>query len=178
MSASVDEGWQAPRRSSVLFRLVSFPCGDVRHSLMVVSEDQADVRLSKARRFRWLFIAVAGSLVLASALVAYLLGVFNRNASPYEALDAYTSAVTSGDRHALAAAIVDSPRRGALIDRHAGKPMTPTGVSMDQMPSAVWWSVEIRYELPGEPPSSEHVLIHPRNDSPDRLIDYVVEPAP
>jgi hypothetical protein len=107
-----------------------------------------------------------------------VLGIFTRNASPYEALDAYTSAVTTGDRDALEAAIVDNPRRDALIDRHAGKPMTPTGVSMEQMVSGVWWSVEIRYELPGEPPNSEQVLIHPRDDSPDRLIDYVVEPAP
>jgi hypothetical protein len=145
---------------------------------MVVREDQADVRLSKSRRFRWLFIAVVASLVVASTLVAYGLGVFNRNASPYEALGAYTSAVATGDRAALKAAVVNSPRQGALIDRHAGKPMTPTGVSMEQMPSAVWWSVEIRYELPGEPPNSEHVLIHPRDDSPDRLMDYVVEPAP
>lgn len=151
----------------------------MRHSLMVVSENQVDaLRRSKPQHRRWLFIAVAGSLVLASSLVAYALGVFNRNASPYEALDAYTSAVATGDRAALEAAIVDSPRRGAFVDRHAGKPMTPTGVSMEQMPSAVWWSVEIRYELPGEPPNSEHVLIHPRDDSPDRLIDYVVEPAP
>jgi hypothetical protein len=145
---------------------------------MVVSEDQVEVRLSKPRRLRWLFIAAAGSVVLVSALAVYVLGVFNRDASPYDALGAYTSAVATGDRDALEAAIVDSPRRGALIDRHAGKPMTPTGASMEQMPSAVWWSVEIRYELPGEPPKSEHLLIHPRDDSPDRLIDYVVEPAP
>jgi hypothetical protein len=162
----------------VLFRPESLCCGHVRHSLMVVSEDQVEVRLSKPRRLRWLFIAAAGSVVLVSALAVYVLGVFNRNASPYDALGAYTSAVATGDRDALEAAIVDSPRRGALIDRHAGKPMTPTGASMEQMPSAVWWSVEIRYELPGEPPKSEHLLIHPRDDSPDRLIDYVVEPAP
>ena len=175
----VDGRWLALRGASVPFRLVSSCYGDVRHSLMVVRQDQVEVRHhSKLLRLRWLFFAVAGGLVLAAALVAYLLGAFNRNASPYEALDAYTSAVTTGDRDALEAAIVDSPRRGALIDRHAGRPMTPAGVSMEQMPSAVWWSVEIRYELPGQPPNSEHVLIHPRDDSPDRLIDYVVEPAP
>ncbi|MEW1952508.1 hypothetical protein [Terrabacter sp. NPDC080008] len=145
---------------------------------MVVSQDQADVRPGKPRRLRRLFIATAGSLVLVSALAAYVLGVFHRNVSPYQALDAYTSAVATGDRDALEAAVVDGPRRGTLIDRHAGRPMTPTGVSMEQMPSAVWWSVEIRYELPGEPSNSEHVLIHPRDDSPDRFIDYVVEPAP
>jgi len=151
----------------------------VRHSLMAVSEDHVEVRRrSKPRRLRWLVIALASGLVLAAAIVAYLLGVFTRNASPYEALDAYTSAVTTGDRGALEAAIADSARRDALIGRHAGKPMTPTSVSMEQMVSGVWWSVEIRYELPGEPQNSERVLIHPRNDSPDRLMDYVVEPAP
>lgn len=147
---------------------------------MAVSEDQVEVRRRRTipGRVRWLMLVLAGCLVVASALVAYVLGVFTRNASPYEALDAYTSAVTTGDRDALEAAIVDSPRRGALIDRHAGKPMTPTAVSMEQTVSGVWWSVEIRYELPGEPPNSEQVLVHPRDDSPDRLMDYVVEPAP
>jgi hypothetical protein len=93
----------------------------VRHSLMAVSEDQVEVRRrSKPRRLRWLVIALASGLVLAAAIVAYLLGVFTRNASPYEALDAYTSAVTTGDRGALEAAIADCPVPGlmeALIPR-------------------------------------------------------------
>ena len=148
-------------------------------SLMPTIEDRVGAPASpKASRPRWLLIVVAGCLLLVCALVAGMLGLFSRHASPYAALDAYTSAVTAGDRGALDSIIGDGPRREALIDRHADKPMTPTSVSMEMMVSAVWWSVEIRYELPGQQPYTEHLLVHPRSDSPDRLIDYVVEPAP
>lgn len=151
----------------------------VRDSRMTVSEDDTRLRgASKPRRFRRL-VTVGGCLLLASALVAHMLGVFTRHASQYEALDAYMSAVASGDRDALNAAIVDSPRREALINRHAGKPMTPTSVTMKlSTPSDVWWSVEVRYELPGQPPNSEQLLIHPRDDATGPPLDYVVEPAP
>jgi hypothetical protein len=93
-------------------------------------------------------------------------------------MDAYTAAAATGDRGALESIIGDSQEREALIDRHAGKPMTPTSVSMETMVSSAWWTADIRYELPGQQPYTEHLLVHPRSDSPDRPIDYVVEPAP
>jgi hypothetical protein len=61
---------------------------------------------------------------------------------------------------ALDSILDGSPQREVLIDRHADKPMTPTNVSMEMMVSAVWWSVEIRYELPGQRPYSERLLVH------------------
>lgn len=151
----------------------------VRNSLMAAIEDRIGVPDSpRTSRRRWLFIGLGSALLLVCALGAGKLGLFSRHASPYAALDAYTAAVATGDRGALDSIIGDSQQGQALIDRHADKPMTPTNVSLEMMPSSVWWTVEIRYEMPGEPPYSEHVLVHPRTDSPDRPIDYVVEPAP
>lgn len=72
----------------------------------------------------------------------------------------------------------DGRKAQALIDRHSDKPMTPTTVSMEMMVSSVWWTVEIGYVMPGQEPFSEHVLVHPRTGSPDRPMDYVVDPAP
>jgi hypothetical protein len=132
----------------------------------------------KVSRRRWLFIGVTVCTLLVCVVIAGMLGVFSRHASPYAALDAYTAAVSAGDRGALDSVLGDSEHRQALIDRHSDKPMTPTSVSMEMMESAVWWSVEIRYELWGQQPYSERLLVHPRNDSPDQLIDYVIEPAP
>ena len=151
----------------------------MRDSLMPTIEDRIGAPASRrASRPRWLFIVLACCLLLVCALVAGMLGLFSRHASPYAALDAYTAAATTGGRGALDSIIGDSPQREALIDRHADKPMTPTSVSMEMMVSSVWWTVEIRYEPPGQQPYSEHLLVHPRSDSPDRLIDYVIEPAP
>lgn len=146
---------------------------------MATIEDGAQAPAShrRWRRLRWAFIVLACCVLLVSALVARGLGLFSRHASPYAALEAYTAAVTTGDRSSLDAIIWDSPRRQALVDRHADQPMTPTNVSMEMMVSAAWWTVEIRYELPGEEPHLEHLLVHPRSDSPDRPIDYVVESA-
>lgn len=114
----------------------------MQHSLMLVSQDYLGSRHhSRPRRLRWLLMALAGCLVITASLVAYMLGVFTRNARPYEALDVYMSAVTTGDRDALKSALADGTRHDDLIDRHASKPMTPTSVSMEQMTSEVWWSV-------------------------------------
>lgn len=132
----------------------------------------------RAPRLRWMFFGLAGCVLLICALIAGTLGVFSRHASPYAALDAYTAAVTTGDRDALDSIVGDSAQRAALIEQHADRPMTPTSVSMETTVSGVWWAVEIRYELPGQQPYSERLLVHPRSDSPDQLIDYVVEPAP
>lgn len=52
-----------------------------------------------------------------------------------------------------------------------------TTVSMEMTASAVWWAVEIRYELPGDQAYAEHLMIRPRSDIPDRTIDYVIVPA-
>ena len=146
---------------------------------MAAIEDRIGVPASpSASRRRWLFIGLASGLLLVCAVAAAMLGPFSRHASPNAALDAYTAALSAGDRDALDSVIGDSQQREALIDRHADKPMTPTKMSMEMMISSAWWTVEIRYEMPGQDPYSEHVLVHPRTDSPDRPIDYVVEPAP
>ena len=151
----------------------------MRNSLMAAIEDRDVVHDSRsASRRRWPFIGLASGLLLVCGVAAGGLGIFSRHASPYAALDAYTAAVTAGDRGALESTIGDSQHREVLIDRHADKPMTPTTVSMEMMVSSAWWTVEIRYEMPGQQSYSEHVLVHPRTDSPDRPIDYVVEPAP
>ncbi|WP_344254697.1 hypothetical protein [Terrabacter carboxydivorans] len=127
---------------------------------------------------RWSFVVLVCCLLLAGALVSRGTELVSRHASPYAALDAYTAAVTAGDRSSLDAVIADGARRQALVDRHAEQPMTPTTVSMQMMESAAWWTIEIRYELPGQQSYLEHLLVHPRDDSLDRPIDYVVEPAP
>lgn len=146
---------------------------------MAAIGDQTDSPVSQtASRRRRLFIVLACSLLLVSALGAEALGLFSRSASPYAAIDAYTAAAATGDRAALGAIIGESQQRQALIDRHAGTPMTPTSVSMEMTVSSAWWTAAIRYELPGQQAYTEHLLVHPRSDSPDRPIDYVVEPAP
>lgn len=123
---------------------------------IIADGTEAPASHSRWRRLRWLFIGLACCLLLVGALGARGLGLFSRHASPYAALDAYTEAVTAGDRSSLDAVIGDSPRRQAVVDRHADQPMTPTNVSMEMMVSATWWTVEIRYELPGQQPYLEH----------------------
>lgn len=127
---------------------------------------------------RRLLMTLAGVLLVVCAVAAALFLFPSRHATPYAALEAYTAAVETGDRAALDSIIGDSEQRGALIDRHADKPMTATTVSMEMMESAVWWAVEIRYEMFGKQPYSERLTVHPRSDLPDRSIDYVIEPAP
>lgn len=96
----------------------------------------------------------------------------------WSAIDSYTAAVGAGDRDALESVVAEGPTHDALVARHAGRPSTATTVSVEMMVSAVWWSVEVRYELPGQPPSTERLLVGPRDDNPDRQLDYAVTAAP
>lgn len=130
----------------------------------------------RGRRLK-IVLAIAGVVLMAAGLMGWHLWT-DRQPTVYSAIDAYTSAVESGDRSALEAVAADGPGREALLQRHAGKPITVTGVTMDMSVSAVWWQVEIRYELPGQEPTSERLLVHPRSDSPDRLVDYAISAAP
>jgi len=122
-------------------------------------------------------IAIAGAVLIAGALIGWHLWT-DRQPTIYSAIDAYTSAVESGERSALEAIIADGPGSGALLARHVGKPSTVTGVTLEMSVSAVWWQVEVRYELPGQEQVSEHLLVHPRSDSPGRMIDYAISAAP
>jgi hypothetical protein len=98
--------------------------------------------------------------------------------SAWSAIEASTPAVASGDREALEAVVAGGPAHDALISRHAGRPATATSVQMDMTESSVWWSVSIRYELPGQEPATEHLFVGPRDDSPDHELDYRVSAAP
>lgn len=122
-------------------------------------------------------LALAGAVLLAVVLIGWHLWT-DRQPTIYSAIDAYTSAVESGDRSALEAVIADGPGQEALLQRHAGKPSTVTGVTLEMSVSAVWWQVELRYEFPGQEQTSEKLLVHPRRDSPDRFFDYAISSAP
>jgi hypothetical protein len=124
-----------------------------------------------------LALAISVVVLLAAVLTGWHVWT-DRQPTIYSAIDAYTSAVESGDRTALEAIIAEGPGREALLQRHAGKPSTVTGVTTEMSVSAVWWQLEIRYELPGQEQTSEHLLVRPRSESPDRLIDYAISPAP
>ncbi|MGN6753950.1 MAG: hypothetical protein ACTHJJ_15515 [Intrasporangium sp.] len=96
---------------------------------MPTNDAEATTALRRRRRRRVL-MAVVGCLLLACALAASVLR-FSGHASPYAALDAYTSAVQTGNRAALEAVVGDGEQREALITRHADRPMTATTVSIE-----------------------------------------------
>jgi hypothetical protein len=133
--------------------------------------------MSPRRRLFKIWVALASAVLIAAALFGWNVWT-DRQPTVYSAVDAYGSAVESGERSALEAIIAEGPGRDSLLERHVGKPSTVTGVTMDMTVSAVWWEVEVTYELPGQERASERLLVHPRGDSPDRLIDYAVSPAP
>jgi hypothetical protein len=146
---------------------------------MSITTTESDGRARAPRQSRRLRIVLAAATAVVIAAAMYGWHVWaDRQPTVYSAIDAYTAAVQSGDRAALEAIIAEGPGRQTLIERHAGRPGTVTGVTMEMSISAVMWEVELRYELPGQERASERLLAFPRSDSPDRLIDYAISLAP